>query len=167
MLHLRTFPDPILRQKAQEVTDFTDISDKVAQMIQIMRQHQGIGLAANQAGLLDRIFVMQLSADSEPQAFINPVVVEKSKEKFKYEEGCLSLPGINASVLRAKKITLQWVDETGQAHEKVFQDLASTCIQHEIDHLDGILFPDRTNPMAQQKLWKKLQSHLKKNNSST
>lgn len=164
MLKLRLFPDPILRKKALEVTDFSKIQEKSEQMIQIMKENQGIGLAANQAGLLERIFVMQLSEQEKPEVFINPQITAQSSDKFKYEEGCLSLPGINAFVSRPNTITLKWLDLNGQTVEKEFDGLASTCIQHEIDHLDGILFPDKvSNPLTQQKLWKKLQAHLKKN----
>lgn len=161
MLYLRLFPDPTLRKKALEVTDFTKIAEKTTQMLTIMKDNKGVGLAANQVGLLERVFVMQLN-DSVPQIFVNPVIIQSSKEKFRYEEGCLSLPGITASVSRAKTITLKWQDLDEVFHEEQFEDLASTCIQHEIDHLDGILFPDRTHALTSQKLWKKLQAFLKK-----
>ena len=162
MIRLHKFPDPILRKKAQEVTDFSHVKDNISQMIKVMKENSGIGLAANQAGLLDRIFVMQLTEDSEPRVFVNPVIIKESSEKFKYEEGCLSLPGIGAMITRPKTITLTWQDQDGKQHEQEFHDLESTCIQHEIDHLNGILFPDRIqNPLAQQKIWKKYQKSNK------
>lgn len=158
MLKLRIFPDPILRKKALPVDDFSSMKVKSEEMIRLMKEHEGIGLAANQAGLLERLFVMQLTDESEPRVFVNPEITEKSIEKFKYEEGCLSLPGIGANITRAKTITLTWQDVEGEKHKDEFSDLASTCIQHEIDHLNGVLFPDKiANPLAQQKIWKKFQ----------
>lgn len=164
MLTLRLFPDPILRKKAEEVTDFSNVSSIVKEMFAIMKTHEGIGLAANQAGVLKRVFVMQLPDAESPQAFLNPKVIKSSTDKYKYEEGCLSLPGVSGFISRPKTITLTWQDIEGQQHEQEFSDLASTCIQHEIDHLDGILFPDRVaNPLSREKIWKKLKNLLKKN----
>ena len=158
MLKLRIFPDPVLRKKAQPVSDFSSVKKHSEEMISLMRKHKGIGLAANQAGLLERIFVMQLADEIEASIFVNPIIENKSTEKFKYEEGCLSLPGIEANITRSKTISLRWQDVEGREHQGEFMDLASTCIQHEIDHLDGILFPDRIiNPLTQQKVWKKYQ----------
>lgn len=161
-LSLKIFPHSVLREKASLITNFEDMDIFYKEMLNIMYHNHGIGLAANQAGLAIRAFVMDITEDkSEPKLFINPEVLESSAEKQTIEEGCLSLPGIAAKITRPKTIFLKYIDENEKEVEQEFSGLASTCIQHEIDHLDGILFPDRVIMPKQATLWKKYYAYIK------
>ncbi len=156
-LSLKYYPYPSLRQKACLFERF-DLSEKYfEELLKIMYTNQGIGLAANQVGLLFRIFVMDLSeARNEPIFIANPTIISQSTDLHSVEEGCLSLPGIQAKIYRPKKITLRYQDLTGTWIEKDFSELASSCVQHEIDHLNGLMFPDRLKTSQEStKIWKK------------
>ena len=162
-LSLKKFPYPSLRKKASLVEDFSEMGNVYEHMLAIMYENDGIGLAANQVGLLQRCFVMDLSENkSEPVFIINPEIINKSDSKQSIKEGCLSLPGLYHDVSRPKTILLRYINLEEKICEREFTGLASSCVQHEIDHLDGILFPDRILPTKQAALWKKYLASVKK-----
>lgn len=156
---LRIYPDPILKQKAVPFSlplpeNIADVADA---MLEIMYEHSGIGLAANQAGLLQRIIVFDLSeAGDEPEVLINPEIVHATKDKAKGEEGCLSLPGVNGHVSRHESVRVKGLDLDGQVVEHEASELLSAMFQHEIDHLDGILFIDRLGATGKMKIRRQL-----------
>jgi peptide deformylase len=151
-----TFPDPVLRQKAEIVNVFDDeLKTLVADMLETMYDAPGVGLAANQVGVLKRILVLdveyQIEGDREenrklvgqqPLVIVNPNIVEKNGQIL-FKEGCLSVPGFTEEVKRFEKIILRYQDINGDQHEMSATGLLSVAIQHEMDHLDGKLFIDR------------------------
>lgn len=160
ILNIHTFPDPILRQKAVPVTEFDQNLDETAQsMLETMYVSSGIGLAAVQAGILKQIVVIDLKSgeedinNREPNVFINPKILSKSGTSVS-EEGCLSVIDFRGDVERAEKISLEYQDVKGNYHEMEADDMMSICLQHEIDHLNGILFIDHL-PVLKQKMVKK------------
>ena len=141
-LPIRKFGDPVLRERAREVEQVTDLHRKLARdMLETMRQAPGVGLAGNQVGVLDRIFVWQV--DDAHGAFINPVITERSDETFVDDEGCLSMPGLVYPVERSMRVTVEAIDENGDPVTIEAEDFQARVFQHEIDHLDGVLFVDR------------------------
>lgn len=142
-LSLHLIPDPVLRRKASPVRTFDSRLVAVTeQMLTLMYHAKGIGLAGPQAGLPERIVVMDLSEDrTSPEVFINPEVVASAGE-MKSEEGCLSIPGFRSTIKRAESIRVRYQDVAGNRHERDARELLSRCFQHEIDHLDGVLFTD-------------------------
>jgi peptide deformylase len=142
---IRQYPDVALRMKAKEVTQFDDYLTQLAErMMQLMEDAQGVGLAATQLGILQRIFVFE-HEEQGPQAVANPRVVDPSKETETDEEGCLSLEGIRVPVERPARVTVEGVDPTGREVRFELDALAARAVQHEIDHLDGMLIIDRTD----------------------
>lgn len=141
VMRIRTFGDPVLREKAKEVAKVTDLHRRlIADMIDTMREAPGVGLAGPQVGVLERIFVWE--TDEEHGAVINPVIVSKSGETFTEEEGCLSIPGIAYDVERSFEVTIGGLDANGDPISLSASGLRARCFQHEIDHLDGVLFID-------------------------
>jgi peptide deformylase len=141
ILPIRTFGDPALRQKAETVERVTDLHRKlIADMFDTMREAPGVGLAGPQVGVLERIFVWE--TEDRHGAIINPVITARSEEKVKEEEGCLSLPGIYYPVSRASEVTVEGLDEKGDPVVLEGSELMARIFQHEIDHLDGVLFID-------------------------
>ena len=139
---IRQFGDPVLRERAREVEEVTDLHRRlIKDMLETMRAAPGVGLAGNQVGVLERIFVWQV--EDEHGAVINPVITARSDETFTDEEGCLSLPGINYPVERALRVTVEGVDENGDPVTLDVEGFHARVCQHEIDHLDGVLFTDR------------------------
>ena len=147
-------PDPVLREVAQPVTEFdADLRALAQDMLETMYDAPGRGLAAPQIGLGLRLFVMDAAwkeGASDPRVFVNPEVVEASQEAVTREEGCLSIPGRTSRVARSSAVTLRWQDPDGAAQEERFEGFAATCVQHEIDHLDGILCTDREEPAPEE-----------------
>ena len=167
LLEIHTFPDSFLRQKAEPVTVFDQELEETAQsMLETMYFSGGIGLAAIQAGILKKIIVIDLKSgeeDSElrePHVFINPEILETSGKAVS-EEGCLSVIEFRAEVDRAKYITIEYQDITGNFQKLEAEDMMSICLQHEIDHLNGILFIDHL-PLLKQKMVKKRLTKLAK-----
>ena len=121
----------------------------------------GIGLAAPQIGVLERIFVMDCAKkeneEPDPIVMVNPLITACSEEKSIYEEGCLSIPEHFAEITRPELVQVEWVDLKGKQHSEEFSGLKSTCIQHEIDHLNGKLFIDYLGPMKRQLITRKMQ----------
>ena len=141
VLPIRNFPDPVLRERAADVTEVTDLHRRlVRDMIDTMREAPGVGLAGPQVGVLERIFVWEV--EDEYGAVFNPEIIKRSEEKIVDTEGCLSLPGLTYEVERNVEVTVRGLDENGEAIEIVGDDLLARVFQHEIDHLDGVLFID-------------------------
>ena len=161
LLPILEFPDPRLRTKAAlveaaEVTTpaFQQLLDD---MLQTMYDAPGIGLAASQVDVHKRFMVIDVSEEhNEPQVFINPRIVNASESGRVYQEGCLSVPGIYADVTRADSIVVRFLDRQGKQQELAAEDLLATCIQHEMDHLDGKLFIDYLSPLKREMVRKKL-----------
>lgn len=142
LLPIRTFGDPALRQRAHEVTEVTELHKRLAaDMIETMRAAPGVGLAGPQVGVLERIFVWEVG--EEHGAVINPVIVARGTAKITEEEGCLSLPGLLYEVERDYEVTIEGQDEDGRPVSIRGEDLLARVFQHEIDHLDGVLFIDK------------------------
>jgi len=136
------YPDPILRKKVQEVGEITnEIKLLAREMVKIMIENMGIGLAAPQVGELKRIIIVQM--DKEPEVFINPKIIARSKETELMEEGCLSFPGLFLKIKRAKGAQIEALTLEGQKLIIKTEGLMARVFQHEIDHLEGVLFIDR------------------------
>jgi peptide deformylase len=139
------FGDPVLKSRASEVTVFgPELRAEVERMIAIMRDGMGVGLAATQLGVLRRLLVFQAGPDGEPTALINPVVEWLSDEGSIAEEGCLSLPRVSMDVERPLHVRVSGRDAEGESIEIEASGLEARVLQHEIDHLDGVLILDRT-----------------------
>jgi peptide deformylase len=161
MLEVRLLGDPILRQRAEEVEEIDDDLRQLAEeMFETMYSEEGVGLAAPQVGVSKRLFVMDIREDDAvPQAVVNPVIVENSGSE-RGEEGCLCLPGLIGAVERPARVVMEGLDLDGKPLRIEASELLARCIQHEIDHLDGILFIDHLSPIKRRMLlskWKKLQ----------
>ncbi len=155
-------PDPRLKKLCVQVNDITDDLRQLADdMLETMYAAPGIGLAAPQIGFLSRIIVMDCEkdedADPNPIIMFNPEIVAHSDETNVYEEGCLSIPEHYAEVTRPKEIEVAWVDVNGSILKQGFDGLWATCIQHEIDHLNGKLFIDHIGVMKRQLITRKMQ----------
>jgi peptide deformylase len=156
VLSMRRYGDPILRLLAAPVAAVTpEIKTLIADMAETMWHQVGIGLAAPQIGVSLRIFVMD-DGKRGARAIVNPVVTERGGV-VKEEEGCLSLPGIFAEVERSKSLRVEGLDEDGQPIAFEAQGLQAKIIQHELDHLDGVLFIDRLPPVTRDRIKKKIQ----------
>jgi peptide deformylase len=156
ILKIRKFPDPVLRKGAAPVDGITDDIIKLsADMLETMYSARGIGLAANQVGISLRLIVLHLQSKKgdEPLILINPVIVESSLEEVS-EEGCLSLPGYYEYVPRAKKILVQALDSRERLCSLECEGHLARAFQHEIDHLNGVLFIDHLSPIKRS-LFKK------------
>jgi peptide deformylase len=151
LAHVVKFGDPVLKSKASPVRDFgPDLRAEVERMVSIMRDGMGVGLAATQLGILRRLLVFQAGADSEPTALINPEVEWLSDEVVVAEEGCLSLPRVSMDVERPLHARFSGLDVDGEPIRLEASGLEARVLQHELDHLDGILILDRA-PRAQRK----------------
>jgi peptide deformylase len=157
-----TVPDPVLRQTAQEVARIDDtIRAQMDAMLQTMYDAPGIGLAANQVGLLNRVLVMDLSRRNEeekptPIFMVNPQIIYESEEISVMEEGCLSIPQQYAEVERPAIVRVKYLDYHGKEAELEADGLLSHCVQHEIDHLDGVLFVDYLSSLKRNMILRKV-----------
>ena len=178
-------PDPRLKQVSARVESFDDaLRTLVADMFETMYEAPGIGLAAVQVGVPLRVLVIDLQPDDpdaepeectahgghshshqpmkkEPRIFINPEIVDPSEEHSVYNEGCLSVPEIYADVERPKQVRARWQDLDGKAYDEVIEGMLATCLQHEMDHLEGILFIDHLSRLKRQMVLKKLEKMRK------
>lgn len=156
---VRIYGDPVLRQKARDVLEFDDsLRALVVDLYDTMKAYNGVGLAAPQVGVAQRIFVVDVPAEDGSRdrfAVINPQL-DQRKGKDVAEEGCLSMPGVLEDVTRAYELRLRWQDEHGKSHERVVDDYLARAIQHEADHLEGVLFTDRLSPLKKQFLRRQL-----------
>ncbi len=157
------FGDPILRKKAESVTsDFQDLKGFIENMFDTMYNSDGVGLAAPQVGKAIRIFVIDSMIDDEDElpgikkVFINPEIVEKSGDEWLMNEGCLSLPEIREDVLRPETVKIKYFDEEFNEHTETYSGFTSRVIQHEYDHLEGVMFVDYLNPLRKRILKSKL-----------
>jgi peptide deformylase len=151
MLKIVKFPDSVLRENLPEF-DFsnpiTDPKQLEKDMLELMYQNDGIGLAANQVGIKTRVFVMGHSANPEAgQAFFNPMIVSNTETLADLEEGCLSFPGIYVKIKRPTAIKAKWQNSAGEWEEDEFDGYNCKCFLHELDHLEGITYQDRVSPL--------------------
>ena len=153
-------PDPILRKKSRPLEKVDDqLKNLMDDMLETMYDAPGIGLAAVQIGILKRIVVIDVSKENEkknPYFFINPVIKTRSKKTSVYEEGCLSLPGYFAEVERPAECEIDYIDYNGNKKNLKASGILATCVQHEIDHLNGILFIDYLSKLKKDMIIKKL-----------
>lgn len=184
ILPIYVVPQPVLKKKAEAIGAITPEIRQLAQdMIETMYAARGIGLAAPQVGHSVRLIVMDVDQrgaelpegeepeDDEdtpptpgtPRVFINPEITWSSEELNVYEEGCLSIPGQYAPVERPKQVKVRYQDLDGTQHEIEADGLLATCLQHEIDHIDGILFTDHLSSLKRDMLLRKLKKHLREN----
>jgi peptide deformylase len=159
---MRLYGDPVLRQKAKPIESFDDaLRELVADMFDTMHAYRGVGLAANQVGVLQKVFVIeaQRGEGEEPLrlALINPMLSEASGSEAG-EEGCLSVPGIYEDVRRALKVRVQARDLNGEPVDFVAEGYLARVLQHETDHLEGVLFLDRLSPLRRQFLKRPLEA---------
>jgi peptide deformylase len=163
-------PDPLLRQISTPVEKVDDeVRALIADMFETMYDAPGIGLAAIQVGVPKRILVIDLQEPKEeggdpvrdPRVFINPEIVQSSDQEVPYTEGCLSVPDQYAEVDRPDRIRARWLDEQGKAHEEEIEGLLATCLQHEMDHLEGVLFIDHLSRLKREMILKKLAKQRK------
>jgi peptide deformylase len=157
------YGDPMLRKKAAPVTrDFQDLKEFIQNMFETMYSSDGVGLAAPQVGQSIRIFVIDSTTDEEDEpagikkAFINPEIIEKTGDEWVLNEGCLSLPEIREDILRPESVRIRYFDEDFKLHEEIYSGFSSRVIQHEYDHLEGIMFVDYLNPLKKRILKSKL-----------
>ena len=168
ILRIYETPDPVLRQISTPVETVDDeLRALVADMFETMYDAPGIGLAAVQVGVPKRLLVMDLQEPQdpddpegpvvkEPRVFINPEVLWASETTVPYTEGCLSVPDQYAEVLRPDRIRARWLDEHGKAYEEDLDGLLAVCLQHEMDHLEGVLFIDHLSKLKRDMVLKKL-----------
>lgn len=172
VLPIRAYGDPVLKKVAKDIEPgHPGLEQLIADMFETMYAANGVGLAAPQIGQSIRLFVVDASPFAEDEdgspteeahlkdfkrVFINPYIVDEEGEEWPFEEGCLSIPGIREEVERQPRIVLQYMDEEFKEHEEEFSGMAARVIQHEHDHLDGILFTDKLPPLRKRMLQGKL-----------
>ena len=145
LAQIRQYGDPVLRMKANEVVEVDDdVRRLVERMTSLMEDAHGVGLAATQVGVLRRLFVF-VNGDDGPQAVVNPTVVERAEETDSDEEGCLSLQGVKVPVERSVRVVVEGLDANGKPVRYELEDYDARVVQHELDHLDGVLIIDRTD----------------------
>jgi len=154
-------PDPRLKKLCAPVTDLSDGLRVLADdMLETMYDAPGIGLAAPQVGVTERLIVLDCVKDEteapRPLIMFNPEVIARSDDTNVYEEGCLSIPDQYAEVTRPAEVTVRWIDRNGTEQQEDFAGLWATCVQHEIDHLDGKLFIDYLKPLRRQMITRKM-----------
>lgn len=165
ILPIVAYGDPVLRKKASPITkDYARLNEIIADMFETMYNAAGVGLAAPQVGLSIRLFVIDAAPFAEDdkslkafkKVFINAEVVQEDGEKWKFNEGCLSIPGIREDIERNPAITLDYLDENFEEHTETFEGLKARIIQHEYDHINGVLFTDKISPFKKRLLQGKL-----------
>ena len=160
LLPILTAPDPRLKKKSKPVeTVDAEVRQLMDEMLETMYAAPGIGLAAPQVGVLKRVIVLDIDREdvkTGPLLMANPEIIEASDEDVSYEEGCLSVPEHYSEVVRPAKVTVRYLDRDGAQQEMACEGLLATCVQHEIDHLDGILFIDRISALKRNMILRKL-----------
>lgn len=173
ILPIVAYGDPVLKIEAEEIDEsYPELKELIANMFETMYQAKGVGLAAPQIGKSIRLFIVDGApfADEEgeepdPKAagiesfkkvFINPIIEEESGPKWSFQEGCLSIPKIRENVSRHEKLSISYYDENWKFHEESYDGYAARIIQHEYDHIEGILFTDHLNPLKKKLLQKRL-----------
>lgn len=177
ILPIVAYGDPVLRAETQELgPEYPKLSTLIENMYETMYAANGIGLAAPQIGLAVRMFIVDLDGIAEDaeeledeeekkrllqykgftKVFINPIIIEETGKEWGFEEGCLSIPNIREEVMRKDTIRIEYEDENFNLVEATFDDMAARVIQHEYDHLEGVLFTDKLNPLKRRLLTRKL-----------
>jgi peptide deformylase len=161
-----TLPSRKLKQKSDLIDKITpEIRTLVDDMFETMYEAPGIGLAAVQVGVLKRLVTMDLSkkeGEKNPRVFVNPEIVWSSEDSSVYEEGCLSIPEVHEDVERPARVKVSFLDLDGKRHEEEADGLYATCIQHEIDHLNGVLFIDHISKLKRDRIVKKFSKAAKR-----
>jgi len=161
-MQIITLGNELLRQRAEKIDKIDDeITNAAKQMLEIIKLEKGVGIAGPQIGLMKRIFVTHTEGDEE-RIFINPSILETSQETVKFEEGCLSVPGFYADVVRSESVKIQAWNEKGKPFTLEANGLLARVIQHEYDHLEGILFLDRISELKRKRLIEKYEKALLK-----
>jgi peptide deformylase len=165
------YGDAVLKKKAQDITpDYPELQKVIQNMFDTMHNAKGVGLAAPQIGLSIRLFIVDASAYAEDQEdeeekkklndfrkiFINPVIVDENGKEWKFNEGCLSIPTIREDVERKPNIRIKYLDENFKPHDEKYDGVRARVLQHEYDHIEGILFIDKINPLRKRLLKRKL-----------
>lgn len=179
VLPIYAYGSPVLREECEEIEEGTDISKLLEDMFETMYSSQGVGLAAPQIGKALRLFIVDASpfAEDEPEneeeaknleilknfkkVFINPIIEDENGKEWAFSEGCLSIPNIREDVTRKSVITISYFDENWEYHEEKYAGIAARIIQHEYDHIEGVLFTDYLNPLKKRLLKRKLEDIAK------
>jgi peptide deformylase len=158
-LDIRTFGDPVLKTRAAPVETFDDSLARLTEdMLATMRENDGVGLAANQVGRLKRVLVA--SVEDEDYVIVNPILSDMSETTERGQEGCLSIPGINVEVDRPTAVTVTGQNASGEPLRIEAQDMLARVLQHEVDHLDGVLILDRTDRQSRKDAMREWREHL-------
>lgn len=168
------YGDPVLRKKGEDITrDYPELKETISNMFETMYNAYGVGLAAPQVGLAIRLFIIDTKPFSEDEdlnkeeqetlsqfkkVFINPLIIKEEGEEWGFNEGCLSIPEVREDVYRKEKITIEYYDEDFNKKTEVYDGLIARVIQHEYDHIEGILFTDRLSSLKKKLIQKKLQN---------
>ncbi|AXG74974.1 peptide deformylase [Flavobacterium arcticum] len=168
------YGDPVLRKKCEEISnDYPELKKVIADMYETMYNAYGVGLAAPQVGMPIRLFIVDTKAFSDDEdlskeeqellanfskTFINPIITKEEGEEWGFNEGCLSIPEVREDVYRQEKITIEYVDEDYKKHTDVYDGLIARVIQHEYDHVEGVLFTDKISSLKKRLIQKKLQN---------
>jgi peptide deformylase len=172
ILPIVAYGDPVLKKEAEEIAeDYPFLEELIDNMFETMYEAEGVGLAAPQIGKSIRLFIVDASPfeDEEPElkdfkkVFINPIIVEEEGQEWNFNEGCLSIPGIREDVKRQPKITIEYYNEKFELIEETYEGIAARIIQHEYDHVEGILFTDLINPLKRRLLKGRLNNISKGN----
>ena len=170
VLKLFEYPHPVLKQKAEKVEKVDkEIKKLLDDMLETMYATNGCGLAAPQIGISKKIVVIDIAHEDEeanPLYFVNPEIIWRSDEKVCAEEGCLSIPGQRAEVERHYSVKVKYLDYNGVEQEMLAEDFLAKAVQHELDHLDGILYIDHLSRLKRQMLLKKLEKFRKENSGN-
>ena len=172
ILPIVAYGDPVLKKEAEEINkDYPFLEELIDNMFETMYEAEGVGLAAPQIGKSIRLFIVDASPfeEEEPKlkgfkkVFINPIIVEEEGEEWNFNEGCLSIPGIREDVKRQPQITIEYYNEKFDLIEETYKGIAARVIQHEYDHIEGVLFTDLINPLKRRLLKGRLNNISKGN----
>ncbi len=172
ILPIVAYGDPVLRKETEEIdANYPDLKQLIADMFETMYHSKGVGLAAPQIGLPIRLFIVDAAGFNEDgeapelegfkRVFINPIIIEEKGKEWKFEEGCLSIPGIREEVSRKPELTIEYYNEKFELVEEKLDGLGARVVQHEYDHIEGILFIDKINPLRKQLIKSRLNAIVK------
>ena len=172
ILPIVAYGDPVLRKETEEIdANYPDLKQLIADMFETMYHSKGVGLAAPQIGLPIRLFIVDAAGFNEDgeapevegfkRVFINPIIIEEKGKEWKFEEGCLSIPGIREEVSRKPELTIEYYNEKFELVEEKLDGLGARVVQHEYDHIEGILFVDKINPLRKQLIKSRLNAIVK------
>lgn len=172
ILPIVAYGDPVLRKETEEIdANYPDLKQLIADMFETMYHSKGVGLAAPQIGLPIRLFIVDAAGFNEDgeapelegfkRVFINPIIIEEKGKEWKFEEGCLSIPGIREEVSRKPELTIEYYNEKFELVEEKLDGLGARVVQHEYDHIEGILFIDKINPLKKQLIKSRLNAITK------